>query len=132
MDGFAPVGAAEQVESFPERGAMLATISNTIVGLYKTFYGKGPTKARSYYLDDMVVCVLRGGLTRAELTLAQSGRSDAVTRQRQEFQAAVRDEFVTAIEAIVGRPVTAFMSTTHIDPEVSVEIFMLDRQTDGA
>jgi uncharacterized protein YbcI len=126
------MGAPELIESFPERGAMLATISNTIVGLYKTFYGKGPTKARSYYLDDMVVCVLRGGLTRAELTLARSGRSDAVTRQRQEFQAAVRDEFVTAIEAIVGRPVTAFMSTTHIDPEVSVEIFMLDRQTDGA
>ena len=132
MDGSLPIGAPELVESFPERGAMLATISNTIVGLYKTFYGKGPTKARSYYLDDMVVCVLRGGLTRAELTLAQSGRSEAVTRQRQEFQAAVRDEFVTAIEAIVGRPVTAFMSTTHIDPEVSVEIFMLDRQTDGA
>jgi len=132
MDGSFPIEAPELIESFPERGAMLATISNTIVGLYKTFYGKGPTKARSYYLDDMVVCVLRGGLTRAELTLAQSGRSDAVTRQRQEFQAAVRDEFVTAIEAIVGRPVTAFMSTTHIDPEVSVEIFMLDRQTDGA
>jgi len=132
MDGSLPLGAPEHLESFPERGAMLATISNTIVGLYKTFYGKGPTKARSYYLDDMVVCVLRGGLTRAELTLAQSGRSEAVTRQRQEFQAAVRDEFVTAIEAIVGRPVTAFMSTTHIDPEVSVEIFMLDRQIDGA
>jgi uncharacterized protein YbcI len=132
MDGSFPIEAPELIESFPERGAMLATISNTIVGLYKTFYGKGPTKARSYYLDDMVVCVLRGGLTRAELTLAQSGRSEAVTRQRQEFQAAVRDEFVTAIEAIVGRPVTAFMSTTHIDPEVSVEIFMLDRQTDGA
>ena len=94
MDGSLPIGAPELIESFPERGAMLATISNTIVGLYKTFYGKGPTKARSYYLDDMVVCVLRGGLTRAELTLAQSGRSEAVTRQRQEFQAAVRDEFV--------------------------------------
>lgn len=132
MDGTLPIGLPEHVESFPERGAMLATISNTIVGLYKTFYGKGPTKARSYYLDDMVVCVLRGGLTRAELTLAQNGRSEAVTRQRQEFQAAVRDEFVTAIEAIVGRPVTAFMSTTHIDPEVSVEIFMLEHETDGA
>jgi uncharacterized protein YbcI len=132
MDGSFPIEVPERVESFPERGAMLATISNTIVGLYKTYYGKGPTKARSYYLDDMVVCVLRGGLTRAELTLAQSGRTEAVTRQRQEFQAAVRDEFVTAIEAIVGRTVTAFMSTTHIDPEVSVEIFMLERDTDGA
>jgi uncharacterized protein YbcI len=115
-----------------ERGPLLATISNTIVGLYKRYYGKGPTKARSYYLDDMIVCVLRGGLTRAELTLARSGRVEAVTRQRQEFQAAVRDEFVGAIEQIVGRPVTAFMSTTHTDPDVSVEIFMLEQSQDGA
>lgn len=127
MDGFVPIEAAEQLEPVPERGAMLATISNTIVGLYKRLYGKGPTKARSYYLDDLVVCVLRGGLTRAELTLAESGRGDAVTRQRREFQEAVRNEFVAAIEGIVGRKVSAFMSATHIDPEVSVEIFVLER-----
>jgi uncharacterized protein YbcI len=113
----------------PERGELLAAVSNTIVGLYKAHYGKGPTKARSYYLEDMVVCVLRGGLTRAELTLAKNGRADAVTRQRGEFQAAVRDEFVSAIEALVGRRVEAFMSTTHVDPDVSVEIFMLERAT---
>lgn len=128
MDSSVSAGAPEHSESSPERGALLATISNTIVGLYKTYYGKGPTKARSYFLDDMVVCVLRGGLTRAELTLAQNGRSEAVTRQRREFQAAVRDEFVRAVEAIVGRRVTAFMSNTHVDPDVSVEIFMLERE----
>jgi uncharacterized protein YbcI len=128
MDGFIPVEAAEQLEPVPERGTMLATISNTIVGLYKKLYGKGPTKARSYYLDDLVVCVLRGGLTRAELTLAEKGRGEAVTRQRSEFQQAVRNEFVAAVEAIVGRKVSAFMSMTHIDPEVSVEIFVLERE----
>jgi uncharacterized protein YbcI len=132
MDGTYPISADGQEKALPERGAMLATISNTIVGLYKTYFGKGPTKARSYYLEDMVVCVLRGGLTRAELTLAKSGRADVVERHRHEFQAAVRDEFVTAIEAIVGRRVTAFMSTTHVDPEVSVEIFMLQRDTELA
>lgn len=132
MDGTYPLPVGGEVETTTERGALLATISNTIVGLYKTYFGKGPTKARSYYLDDMVICVLRGGLTRAELTLARSGRADAVERQRHEFQAAVRDEFVTAIEAIVGRRVTAFMSTTHVDPEVSVEIFMLEREAELA
>src|SRR5436190_5567092 len=131
MDGVTPIELSVHTDTSAERGTMLATISNTIVGLYKTFYGKGPTKARSYYLDDMVVCVLRGGLTRAELTLAQSGRAEAVTRQRAEFQAAVRDEFVAAVEAIVGRRVSAFMSTTHVDPEVSVEIFMLERDEHG-
>ena len=110
---------------------MLATLSNAIVGLYKRYYGKGPTKARSYYLDDMVLCVLRGGLTRAEQTLAKSGRVEAVTRQRQEFQAAVRDEFVETVEQIVGRRVVAFMSNVHLDPDLNVEIFMLDRPAEA-
>jgi uncharacterized protein YbcI len=106
---------------------MLATLSNAVVGLYKEYYGKGPTKARSYYVDDMVLCVLRGGLTRAEQTLARSGRIEAVTRQRQEFQMAVREQFVSTVEAIVGRRVVAFMSNVHMDPDVNVEIFMLER-----
>lgn len=111
---------------------MLAALSNAIVGLYKDYYGKGPTKARSYYLDDMVLCVLRGGLTRAEQTLARNGRGDAVARQRQEFQKAVRDEFVGVVEGIVGRRVVAFMSTVHMEPDLNVEIFMLERTSDGA
>lgn len=106
-------------------GPMLASLSNAIVGLYKDLYGKGPTKARSYILDDMVVCVLRGALTRAEQTLARSGRTSSVIRQRQEYQQAVRDDFVTTAEAILGRKVSAFMSTVHTDPDVNVEIFML-------
>lgn len=106
---------------------MLATLSNAIVGLYKELYGKGPTKARSYYLDDVVLCVLRGGLTRAEQTLARSGRAEAVARQRHELQHATRDEFTHVVEQIVGRRVVAFMSNVHVDPDVNVEIFMLER-----
>jgi uncharacterized protein YbcI len=110
---------------------MLATLSNAIVGLYKEHYGKGPTKARSYLLDDMLLCVLRGGLTRAEQTLAKSGRIAAVVRQRHEFQEAVRDDFVSTVERIVGRRVIAFMSTVHVDPDLNVEIFMLERDGDS-
>jgi uncharacterized protein YbcI len=121
-----------QEEAGHERGPMLASLSNAIVGLYKEHYGKGPTKARSYYLDDMVLCVLRGGLTRAEQTLAKSGRVSAVARQRQEFQEAVREDFVSTVEGIVGRRVTAFMSTVHVDPDLNVEIFMLERDGDSA
>lgn len=79
----------------------------------------------------MLVCVLRGGLTRAEITLAQNGRSEAVTRQRREFQEAVREEFIGAIEDLVGRRVVAFMSTVNLDPDVEVEIFMLEPEPAG-
>ena len=107
---------------------MLAALSNALVGLHKEYYGKGPTKARSYYLDDMVVCVLQGGFNRAEQTLARSGNTAAVARQRWEFQQAAREEFISAVEKIVGRQVVAFMSNVHVDPDLSVEIFVLEHE----
>jgi uncharacterized protein YbcI len=107
-------------------GTVLAQVSNTVVGLYKRLYGKGPTKARSYFLDGVVVTVLRGGLTRAETTLVESGRAEVVNRQRHEFQEAVREEFTSAVGEVLGRRVVGFMSTMHHNPDVSVEVFVLE------
>src|SRR4051795_12902662 len=85
-------------------GEMLSQISNRMVQLHKRYYGKGPTKARSYIMGDLVVCLMRGGFTTAEETLIGSGRADLVHQQRGEFQMALRDEFTTAISEATGRP----------------------------
>ena len=44
----------------------------------------------------------------------------------------MREEFVAEIEALTGRPVTAFLSDNHIDPDVGIECFQLGPGTDGA
>ena len=116
----------ETREPAAERGHLLTAISNAIVGIYKRHHGKGPTKARSYYLDDLVICTLSGGMTRAEQTLAMNGHADTVCRQRQVLHAATRDEFVNAIEQLVGRRVLASMSTTNANLDISVDIFILE------
>src|SRR3954471_24772393 len=85
-------------------GELLSTISNRMVQLHKRFYGKGPTKARSYVMGDLVVCLMRGGFTKAEETLIDSGRADLVHQQRGEFQMALKDEFTGAIAEATGRP----------------------------
>src|SRR5690348_9296458 len=85
-------------DQIPARGAMLLAVSNAIVGLYKKYYGKGPTKARSYYDGDVLTCVLQDAYTRAERTLLETGRSESVLRQRHELQEAIRDEFVAEVE----------------------------------
>src|SRR5262245_100880 len=99
------------VDAHPQ-GTTLANISRRMVVLHKEFYGKGPTKARTYLQDDVVLVLLRGGYTRVEETLMRDGRYDAVQRQRDAFQQVMHDRFVEVIESELGRRVNAFMSTS--------------------
>src|SRR3954452_12170997 len=83
-------------------GEMLSTISNRMVQLHKRYYGKGPTKAGSYVMGNLVVCLMRGGFTKSEETLIESGRASLVHEQRTEFQMALKYEFTQAISEVMG------------------------------
>jgi uncharacterized protein YbcI len=106
-------------------GDVLTAISDGLVALLKEFYGRGPTRAKSYYDDDLVVCVLRGGFTRVEQTLLQGGRGSAVIHQRMEFQALMRERFQAVVENATGRQVIGFMSGNQQDPDIMCEVFIL-------
>jgi uncharacterized protein YbcI len=101
-------------------------IANRIVSLHKKFYGKGPTKARAFYQDDLIVVLTRGGFSTVEETLYRAGRGAAVIAQRAEFQDAVKGEFSAAVEELTGRRVLAFMSANHQDPDMAAELFVLE------
>jgi uncharacterized protein YbcI len=96
-----------------------------MVALLKEFYGRAPTRAKSYYADDLVVCVLRGGFSRVEQTLLDGGHGPAVIEQRMEFQEVMRERFEAVIEAASGRPVIAFMSGNQQHPDLMCEVFIL-------
>ena len=106
-------------------GAVRTAISEGIVGLLKDFYGTGPTRAKTYIADDLVVCVLRGGFTKAEQTLLEGGRGHAVLAQRVEFQEVMRERFVAVVERATGRRVVGFMAGSQQDPDMLCEIFVL-------
>src|ERR1700676_4865529 len=86
-------------------GDVLAAISDGLVALLKEFYGSGPSRTKSYYADDLVVCVLRGGFSRVEQTLLEGGRGPAVIEQRMAFQELMRERFDAVIEGATGRRV---------------------------
>ena len=111
--------------SAQEHGEVLTAISDGMVGLLKEFYGRGPTRTKSYYQDDLVVCVLRGGFSRVEETLLHGGRGDAVIQQRMEFQELMRERFEAVIESATGRPVIGFMSGNQQHPDMMCEVFIL-------
>jgi uncharacterized protein YbcI len=120
-----PPSAARPQPTRAARGEVLTAISDGIVALFKDFYGKGPTRAKTYYEDDLVVCLLRGGFTRVEETLRDAGRSHEVILQRMAFQDVMRDRFESVIQEATGRRVIGFMSGNQQDPDMLCEIFVL-------
>ncbi len=106
-------------------GDVLTAISDGLVALLKEFYGRGPSRAKSYYEDDLVVCLLRGGFSRVEQTLLEGGRGASVIQQRFDFQEVMRDRFAAVIEHATGRHVIGFMSGNQQDPDIMCEVFIL-------
>ena len=110
----------------PRDGEVRTAISDGVVALMKDFYGTGPTRTKTYVMDDLVVCIMRGGFTRVEQTLLEGGRRDAVSRQRVQFQEVMRDRFVAIVESATGRRVIGFMAGSQQEPDMICEVFLLD------
>jgi uncharacterized protein YbcI len=104
---------------------VVTAISDGIVALLKEFYGRGPTRTKTYYQDDVVVCLLRGGFSRVEQTLLEGGRGASVIQQRMEFQELMRERFLAVIEDMTGRRVIGFMSGNQQHPDIMCEVFIL-------
>lgn len=106
-------------------GDVLTAISEGMVALLKEYYGRGPSQTKSYFEDDLVVCVMRGGFTRVEQTLVDSGRGAAVIQQRMEFQEVMGARFKEVVERATGRRVIGFMSGNQQEPDLMCEVFIL-------
>ena len=116
--------AQEDTES-PEAGPGRA-LTRRMVQLHKEFYGRGPTKAKTYFHNDSIVVLMRGGFTAVEETLLRAGRGESVAQQRRDFQAVMCEQFNEMVEDITERKVVAFMNSSHQDPDLICNIFLLE------
>jgi len=113
-------------------GQLLAAISNSIVGILREHYGRGPMKAKTYALDDIIVVVMRGsGFTALEQTIMDSGAPERVVGMRHDFQRVMAKRYMETIEALTGRKVLAFLSQAHVEPDITMEIFFIDKPIEG-
>ena len=120
-----PDPAHKRVEG---RSDLLASISREMVSTMKEFYGKGPIKAKSYLMDDLLLVVLRGGSTVAEQTMLDAGQGDAVRDFRQRFESEMAARLVGTIEQLTGRKVITHQSQIMFDPDVVTHFFIFDDQ----
>lgn len=109
-----------------EGDSLLMRISTEMVRAQKRFFGKGPTQAKSYFLDDMLIIVLKGGLTTAEKTMLDFGEEDQVRQFRQNFENQMTDRLTEMIEQLTGRKVVTYQSQIMFSPDRVVEMFVFD------
>ena len=113
-------------------GQLLAEISTRIVGILREHYGRGPMQAKTYALDDIIVVVMRGsGFTALEQTIMDSGEPHRVVDMREDFQRVMAERYKQVIEEITDRKVLAFLSQAHVEPDITMEIFFVDRPLEG-
>jgi uncharacterized protein YbcI len=101
-------------------------ISTSAVQLLHEYTGRGPTKAKTLINDDVVTVLLEDTLTQGERRLVDTGHSDRVLELRHDYQRIMRDDLVGIVERQLHRKVIAFMSQNHIDPDLAVEVFVLE------
>jgi uncharacterized protein YbcI len=121
-----PSAEGMPVDGRPRGGSLLAQISNAMVRIHKEHWGKGPTKARTIYAEDIVLTRLDQIFTQAEATLVRAGREEEVRNMRIAFQRELEHEFVGAVERLTGRTVQAFISDIHARTNMGIELFVLE------
>ena len=105
---------------------LLAAVTEAMVELHRRYYHRRPVTAKTRMLgDDLLACVLGGVYTDVEQTMIELERAPAVRDTRNAFQTAMQQKFIERVERFSGRDVTAFISDSHIGPDIEIELFML-------
>jgi uncharacterized protein YbcI len=107
-------------------GELALAISNAVVRILASTTGRGPTKAKTTFGSNAVFVVLQDTLTKGERNLVDAGESEAVLKLRRLWQKVMQETCSREIEDLTGRKVVGFMSDNHIDPDIAVEVFVLE------
>jgi uncharacterized protein YbcI len=99
-------------------------VSREIVQIHAHYFGRGPTRAKTYVHDDVILCILGEIYTPSESMLIKAGRFDEVRRNRTAFQDTVEPIMRGAIERVSGRSVVSFLSQISPDGRAA-ELFVL-------
>ena len=118
------VGGISTQTSDDQRISM--AISNEMVAIYKTQFGRGPSRARTHWAGpDIVVVTLEHTLTQAERKLLELGEPARLRDLRMLFQYAATETFCEPIERLTGRKVRSFISGVDVHADLATEMFVL-------
>jgi uncharacterized protein YbcI len=117
---------SKEVNGTLSGGELNAAVTREIVRIHTAAIGRGPKKSYSFHNGDTLITVMLEVLTRAERNLVSFGEGDTVLAVRRLSHRAMADEMTAEVERLTDRKVVAFMSDNHLDPDMAIEVFILD------
>ena len=72
------------------------------------------------------------GFTPLEQTVMDCGEPERVVAMRNDFQRVMGQRYKQTIEDLTGRRVVASFAQAQVEPDITMEIFFLDRPLNGA
>jgi uncharacterized protein YbcI len=94
------------------RGEIEAEMTQAIVNFEKEYLGRGPSDARSFFVNNMILIRLRGVLTPAERKVAESREGQALVKETRRL---LFENSRPIIEGLVEKIVGCQVVSLHID-----------------
>lgn len=108
-----------------EGDELLAAVTDAMVALHERYHHRAPVSAKTQMLgEDLLACVMGGVYTEVEKTMIELQRGTVVQETRSAFQQAMQQRFIDEVERLSGREVIAFISNSHVGPDMEIELFM--------
>jgi len=105
---------------------LLTSVTAEMVALHERYHHRIPATARTQLLEGDLIAVVMGGVyTDVEKTMIELQRSTLVQETRSAFQEAMQQRFIESVERLSGRKVLAFISNSHVGPDIEIELFVL-------
>jgi uncharacterized protein YbcI len=105
---------------------LLAAVTKEMVAMHERYHHRIPATAKTQLLEDDLIAVVMGGVyTDVEKTMIEMQRVTLVQETRSAFQDTMQQRFIESIERLSGREVLAFISNSHVGPDIEIELFVL-------
>lgn len=106
-------------------------VAEKITSLERAFYGRGPRNVQVSVSDDepvSLVVLSIDTLTVADAVLGERGYRGAVIKHHEALHDATRQDFLEAVETIVGATVTAYLAQVHPATGTAVRVFVFSAE----
>jgi uncharacterized protein YbcI len=105
---------------------LLVAVTDAMVEFHHRYHNRAPVIGKALLLgEELLACVLGGVYSDVEKTMIDLQRTTVLQEARSPFQEEMQHRFIAEVERLSGRGVQAFISNSHVDPDLEIELFML-------